>query len=317
MDQTPVYGKPVPSYPQSRAGLRQFADFQAKDAAEVASAISTISQNIRIDSLTRFRTIWLRAAALAWIDPAFFEALVNSPTNALKDKFSYIWPWEDSLTLTVRQQEEFIWVGDDWVWPSDPAKQEGLVLRVPLRGPDDARERASALAAYYEQRPSLLSDDNVDLPSSIINPMAFNFSDSLSTFMASRSRAPMPVEFSSQLSRGGRLIPEPTSFLDFQVVLIALMAKAWENKNFRDIIQQEVNVPKALNTLRGYTHPWRLNLKIANDQTATWDKIGWRNLSAHDLLLYLPVAPTKAEEQSIALATYNSTGAEFCFSCCA
>ena len=154
---------------------------------------------------------------------------------------------------------------------------------------------------------------------SLINPYAFNFSEALSAFIGSRSRAADELSFSQSRPFSGSFMPNPSSFLDFQVVLISLMAKAWENKNFREIIGNNKNITGALASIRGYAHPWRLNLRIEHDGTAKFNRDTgiWTGLSKHELMLHLPKAPTEIREQSIALATYNSTGADFCFSCCA
>ena len=100
---------------------------------------------------------------------------------------------------------------------------------------------------------------------------------------------------------------------------MSAMAKAWDNEAFGKLLLGD-DPTAALASIRGYSAPWALRLLVKNDETARWDessKEGWSALSKHELRLNLPAAPAPVADQSVALAAYNSTGAEFPFTCCA
>jgi ribosomally synthesized peptide (two-chain TOMM family) len=294
----------------------------------LASEVMTMTAQTDVDDdLMDFRTTWLRAVALAWVDPKFKAALLRrgQAQKVLEDYFQFHWPWaKNTLEFSVKEKPQFRWIGSDWCWPSQ--EEDELTLRLPVRpdAPVAKDKHAVALADYYRAKPSIFGRGGGATPqgSSLITSaaMAVNVqaTSSMSQFITARD----PLAFGGQEAPPGGYIPG--GFLDFEVVLISALAKAWENANFADLLLAPADeFPEALATIKGYQVPWRLHIKVENDRKARWtDRIGkepseWSFLSPHKLTLNLPAAPAPVTEQSIALAAYNATGAEFPFSCCA
>lgn len=273
--------------------------------------------------LIRFRTAWLRAVAVAWRDPKFAKELKHDAKAALLNKFQFKWPWPSALGFEVHVHEGLRWAGDDWVWPSD--NEDSLTLHLPIsKGrPENEAERTLALASYYAQRPSIFGiaggGGSTPRGQSLMTATGFDVTDAGGLPMSNLLLSHAPVRFSGNTPPPGGFTPSSGSFADFEVVLVSALAKAWNNDAFAELIQSDSDLQIALQTIRGYTPPWRLILKILDDKTATWNSktMTWTNLTPHVLALNLPDAPTAVSEQPIALAAYNSTGAEYPFTCCA
>lgn len=272
------------------------------------------------DQLLDFRTAWLRAVAHAWMDmKGFGKELMEHPTEAIT-KVDGAWLWEKDIELRVEKAPQLQWIGDNWVWPKDLNKEEHLTLYVPLRPNIEPEYHAAALADYYTARPSLFGNGaSPDVVSSLFDPSIFN---SWNSVLAEQIDAPLlGSRIASREPPHGGFVPNQVSFLDFGVALLSIMAKAWENENFAALIVQDENVVEALSTVRGYRPPWKLNLAIRDDEQARWHEKAvlahrWEPLRPHELVLHLPEPPQEPREQSIALAAYNATGAEFPFTCC-
>ncbi len=287
--------------------------------------------------LMTFRTTWLRAVALAWTNGTFRSALVRDPKTALSDSFGFAWPWPNVLDFEVAEQPHFKWIGDDWTWPADGEDQ--LSLRIPLEPMTNggsgapvriaASNHALALADYYAIRPSMFGTIGgggaTPRGNSLVTSAAIDLTERASLSLGDYMVAGSPVRFGGHGPPPGGFVPSAGSFMDFEVVVIAAMAKAWENAAFAQLLDADFNL--ALTTIRDYTEPWKLILKVKNDPTARWSAatVGqggkvvpskWETLSAHKLTLNLPCEPV-IKDQSVALAAYNSTGAQFPFTCCA
>jgi ribosomally synthesized peptide (two-chain TOMM family) len=294
--------------------------------------------------LMSFRTAWLRAVALAWSDKSFRGKLTGDDAiGAIEENFKFTWPWPKELEFHVERQTEFQWVGDDWVWPADEGKEDALTLRLPLkpkkvgkhqdepRDDDPAigpEERALALADYYHARPSIFGTSG--------GGGATPRGESLITAAAVETALPAlpisdytltssPIRFGGHDPPPGGFLPSAGSFTDFEVVLTAAMARAWENEAFADLLQKKTTFLAALKSIRGFTSPWKLVLKVEDDTHARWMPrrvenkkrfpSEWIGLRKHKLTLNLPKEP-EINDRSIALAAYNSTGAQFPLTCC-
>jgi ribosomally synthesized peptide (two-chain TOMM family) len=285
---------------------------------------SGIKSAVGLDGeLMSFRTAWLRAVAYCWAHQELSDKLEDDPKAFLWKMFNFDWPWKDTIDFTVNRGQGLKWCGDDWVWPSD--NEDSLLIRLPItRGPKDPGQIALALADYYAQRPSIFGTaaggGSTPRGQSLITSAGLDVTDvfglPISEFMLSSA----PVRFAGNHPPPGGFMPSSGSFADFEVVLISALAKAWNNKTFADLIQADKdNVVVALQTIRGYTSPWRLTLKIEDDDAARWDgeTLRWTTLSPHLVALNLPDRPTEINDQGVALAAYNSTGAAYPFTCCA
>ena len=134
------------------------------------------------------------------------------------------------MELTVRPEPEFIWVANNWVWPDNEQREEGLILYVPLVPPVDPLDHAAALADYYRQRPGLLVSSTSGAVSGDLNLNAFRFNDRIANEFTDRLSGAGGignVTLASQASPGRGFIPNEVDFLDFGGVLTSLMAKAW------------------------------------------------------------------------------------------
>lgn len=278
------------------------------------------------DSLMSFRTTWLRAVAHAWSDKSFKAKLLKDPMKTMGE-LELEWPWPDTLHLKVSEGTGFQWIGDEWTWPNNSDLRESLTLYVPLKPPEKIRpdEHAIALADYYDMRPTLFGTSNSLL--SQLDGCSFQTSSVLAAGLKS---APAPVArtvFSSQQQPTNGFIPSETDFPNFEVALISVMAKAWENENFRNLVETDEDASDVVSVCRGYVPPWSLTLKIRHDKSAVWgapkgkgksakQSGNWSKLTPHVLRLNLPETPRDPKECSLALAAYNATGAEFPFTCC-
>jgi hypothetical protein len=248
------------------------------------------------------------------------------------------WPWPDTLNLFVQrfgdEPEQLRWIGDDWAWCEKNA--DFLLLRLPLRPkvsaktPLDPKYFVRALADYYHQYPSIFGTvgggGGTPRGVSLVTSAALDVADapalSISDYLLSSS----PVRFGGHAPPPGGFIASAGGFLNLEVVLVSALAKAWGNLNFADLLdstkkQVTLTTPAsaltgaALSTIRGYTSPWRL---VEDDPTIQWDETsGWHDPTPHLLGLNFPEKPQSFSDLSVALASYNSTGAEFPFTCCA
>lgn len=283
------------------------------------------------DDLMEFRTTWLRAVAYAWANEEFAADLVKegNATAALHQKFGFVWKWPTTLSLKVKKETEFKWIGDDWVWPED--KEDELVLYLPLKPKIPAEKHALALADYYHSRPSMFGRGPSPSASTVLSSSGVKIQDFFAEALQQFAKTKMmpgtktaPLRISSREPPRDGFFPNHLSFLDFEVVLNSIMARAWENENFADMIVTKEHVGKAMDLIRGYKSPWKLHLMIRDDVHATWHDGGgdprrsaWKDTTPHELTLNLPAAPKVGRDQTIALAAYNATGAEFPFTCCA
>ncbi|WP_441289283.1 BMA_0021/BMA_0022 family TOMM bacteriocin [Sorangium sp. KYC3313] len=317
-----------------------------------------------MNKLMEFRTTYLRAIAEAWADPNGFgeELTGDNPTSALKDRFGYIWPWPRTCELQIaRADEEFRWIRDEWVWPRDLL--DCLTLRLPLAPKGSATRSGNrglredlhpgdysrALADYYKQRPSLFSDhwsQEYDQHGVHARSQDKGGGFDLRALLADhgelqhpgrRERGREPEESHHEGEQAGEervglhsgppaggFVPDDNSFAEFNVVLLAAMAKAWSDEGFRRALK--IDPASALQTIRGYRLPWKMSLRVEEDGAARWHRPGspldkdhpsyWDSIQPHTLMLYLPPKPSNVESESIALAVYNATGAAYPFSCC-
>ena len=272
------------------------------------------------DDLTTFRTNWLRAVAMAWADTsnAFKNKLIADPEKTLTDTFNFPWPWKDTVTFkVVEKPKDFLWVGDSWTWPRRQ-EQDKLTLVVPLQARNiQQEEHAQALAAYYAAYPSLFGGRSSAIEkagfraeSTILHP------DFVSAIRETGASA-FSATFASTSAPVDGFYPTQGSFFNFQVALLSIMAKAWENANFATLIAKAPLA--ALNSIQDYKLPWAITLQIEDDAKATWDgkTRTWSNSQPNLLQLCLPTRPATSRDQTIAIAAYNSTGAEYPFTCCA
>jgi ribosomally synthesized peptide (two-chain TOMM family) len=272
-----------------------------------------------MDKLMLFRTIYLRSVAEAWANKDFHKKLIHDPVSAMREFFGFEWPWPHVCELRVEETTQFEWIGDDWVWT--PCQGESLTLRVPLepRGIEPS-QRAMALADFYRQRSSIFTDDwdTQYGPDGPKHPEA-KHGESVST------------GFGGELGPGsgppaGGYVPGPEVFANFKVVLLAAIARAWEDSKFRRKL--ELDTATGLHAIREYELPWKLLIRVVDDVGAKWNPPGdqtkhprkhqsfWSHDKKNVLRLLLPSQPDEPACEPLALASYNATGAQFPFTCC-
>jgi ribosomally synthesized peptide (two-chain TOMM family) len=279
----------------------------------------------------QFRLLYLRAIAHAWIDPDFRKKLVDEKSAGgvvghLATRFpKEPWPWPGTVDLRIEDSPQFLWTGSQWFWPQ-PSKEDRLDeirLLVPRRpkgkngAPIPVEKHGIALADYYRVRPSLLGHG----PSVASGGGATVMIDArkLSAAGPMASLAATPLESDAAGGVVGGFIPSSGSFLDFNVALLSVIAKAWENENFAKVLV--VDPIASLQTVHQYSPPWKLDIHIQYDEHAYWDEADeqtpWHHLPQHVITLHLPEPPRDSKDHPIALAAYNATGAEYPFTCCA
>lgn len=286
-----------------------------------------------MDELTEFRMAYLRAIATAWTNPAFEKELIEGDAvGLLKRTFGYDWPWEEALDLKIIRSGNFAWTGDDWSWPEK--QKDKLTLHLPLEAREIAREHyAIALSDYYSTRPSPFGKGASPFTISQFNKIFSQVKVSAPNIFIKElfSDTPPPIEafkFPGHGHPSGGFVPSRDSFLNLGVALLSLMAKSWVNAAFRKLVDD--NTESTMGTIRGYKPPWQLTIDIEDDRearwsagheqqedgVATWIPGSWSNLKQNVLTLHLPKAPEAGRDQVIALAAYNTTGAEYPFTCC-
>lgn len=307
-----------------------------------------------VNELATFRSSWLRAIAFTWTNKEFKHELLHPPKgeDAL-DVIAKAFPslkdsqLGEAITLSVHDDPQFVWIGDGWSWvPAEESqrstpyhKSEGLTLRIPLEAPVvDAKQCAAALTDYYAIRPQLFAP--VDRPRDGHLPhiadsepadrpqpsVADRIRHSRSPIVAlARSLTPLfsgQRIFSELTPQNGHLMYGAVTFREFEIALTVVMARAWQNDEFRKLIQGPEVFREALRYAHGYTPPWLLRLDVKHDDKAEWSpRSRWTNLRRHELTLSLPQPPDrgdrgKPEDWSVALAAYNAEGAQYPFSCC-
>jgi len=301
--------------------------------------------------LIAFRTAWLRAVVRAWSDQEFRSKLLDPDRGieALEDgHYRFKWPWKEKyegedgrdkekliIDFAVTEADAFQWVGEDWVFPDDNSQEDQLELYLPI-SPEGAgvkpEQRALALADYYSVRPSIFGTTGGGGSTPRGTALVTSAGIDLTSQRPDRSiqqflLADRPIRFGGKDAPPAGFIPPAGDFLEFEVVLLSALARAWDNESFAMLLDATPagssnlfhgkNLRAVLGSIRGFVVPFRLSLSLRHDSTARWDpEKGWRNLSPHKLTLNLPAAPV-VRDQSIALAAYNSLGAEYPFSCCA
>jgi ribosomally synthesized peptide (two-chain TOMM family) len=266
--------------------------------------------------LMAFRTTYLRAIAKAWADPQFSKHLIGDPISAMRDYFDFEWPWPTMCNLEIvvpgagatpsASPGRFEWIGDEWTWSKNLL--ESLTIYVPLTPPPgEATSEATpamALADYYRQRSSMFNDHWGE-----------------TTSLEHRSMGLVTEAYHD--GSNDRYAPMEETFEGFEIVLVAAMAKAWKDPDFRQQVQ--IDSAAALQTIQGYTLPWEMIIWIKNDEKAQWTRpssphsgqSSWSfsTENKHTLKLYLPTKPKELSSEPIALAMYNATGAVYPFTC--
>ena len=276
------------------------------------------------DDLMKFRTAYLRSIALSWADEDFKRQLVSDSTSAIDVMQRYLgfdWPWPNACTLKFKSVPKFQWICDEWVWPLHLS--DHLTLYVPLdpsvyvKGETQdpptklpADQRAMALADFYRQRSALFSDG-----------WGEGWGNTGSQLEVSIKGAEGPAS----PSPAGGFYPDSSEFAAFQVALLAAIAKAWDDQEFRSLLTIDANT--ALRKVRGYELPWKMTLAIADDADARWHPplftgpmttpllSHWSFSRPNELTLNLPSKPGELQSEPVALAMYNGTGAAYPFSC--
>jgi len=124
----------------------------------------------------------------------------------------------------------------------------------------------------------------------------------------------------------GFLMPAHEEFEEFQVVVLAAMAKAWVDPEFKKRLLDETQCQAALEectrspgNLHRWTAPWKLNFVVKHDAESKWDpgRNKWKTKEKPiTLTLCLPPKPEDSKSSALALAMYNAAGAEYPFTCC-
>jgi ribosomally synthesized peptide (two-chain TOMM family) len=306
-----------------------------------------------MESLLKFRTIFLRAIAEAWLDEGFRRELTRnqpgSAIKALKTRFNFDWPWPHVCDLDVADAgDKYQWLRNGWIWSSD--LPESLTLHLPLDPyalgiPKE--HHAIALADYYRQHTAIFSDDWDALsvagstgdiartpsgvraitvaPPRLQHGSASTDDTERTPLMRSISRVPsgtrgVAIGPQSEGPIGG-FMPPNEDFAAFNVALVAAMAQAWHDKEFRALLL--IDAATALHTIRDYTIPWDFTIRINEDKKSKW--LAWTEQSGPShwafeekqiLRLNLPSRPSQVETEPVALATYNAAGSEYPFTCC-
>jgi ribosomally synthesized peptide (two-chain TOMM family) len=276
------------------------------------------------DALMRFRTAWMRAIALAWMNKTERQLIAN-PLSFLKPDG---WPAEwDRLKLQVTKEESFIWVGDTWTWVEEPepaagAQEDELQLWLPLSARIPEAQYALALSEYYKHRSSIFSKCPPDAPGRLARGasaqqfLSATLGGAHGFMMADGSR--QGVHWQPNDAPQGGFVPAYSSFANLSVALVSALAKAWTIENYKARLLQDPE--SALHSTREYSIPWKLKLHIKDDHGPKWDatKLEWdfKKERTNVLVLCLPVRPTSGSNQALALAAYNASGAEYPFTCC-
>ncbi|WP_438025729.1 BMA_0021/BMA_0022 family TOMM bacteriocin [Sorangium sp. So ce233] len=290
-----------------------------------------------MNTLMQFRVAYLSAIAAAWNDSAFHASLTASPTEVLAS-FGFDWantPWNNVCRLQIVDYAErsLEWTGSEWIWPL--ALIESLTMHLPLRPPQDpvsesgTASPAILLADYYRQHVNFFSDD--------WGKHCKNPDDSEPLEIPPHDPASRPgdegiIRLDADRPAGGLMSGEQ-EFTAFKVALLGTMAKAWSNPPFRRFLLE--SPAEALHTIRDYKMPWKMKIKIKEDQAGSWSParisshphVGgesivipsgawyWTASRRHVLTLCMPKRPTHFSDEPIALAAYNATGAAYPFTC--
>ena len=103
------------------------------------------------ESMLEFQEVYLRAVALSWKDPAFRQALLHNPEQALADYFAYRCPW--NVVLKVREAS-----GDGQGWDKEARRWKLPPVRTTFGLPAAPAidEQLVAFAAYNDAGPTYL-----------------------------------------------------------------------------------------------------------------------------------------------------------------
>ena len=247
--------------------------------------------------------------------------------------------WTSVLNLKVVQKDgqQVRWVGDDWAFPE---VDEVLVLRVPLHPPQaagaDAKKYAVALADYYNACPSIFGTPNTGNiktggvvssgasagAATIFKSMTIKLNPALQrVFAHAMSPAGSGVLFANQESLPHGFTPSALSFFDLGVVLNYVMAKAWGNAAYRHLVQVPQDTVPSFRTDHGFTPPWAIPLVIRDHAKAESKRERSKPHTRRGPQITIWCSTCRSirkrnRDWGVALAAYNSTGAQFPFTCC-
>ncbi len=266
-----------------------------------------------MDLLMDFRISYLKAISLAWNDDEFKNKLLESDnvldlfsSRGERDRFnSYQNPFSN-LIVTVSDSHEVKWddsLINNWFGPNDY-----IDIYLPEKPQNDS-DSAEALAQFYYLFPDIMGP---------IKKNGSSLDNSQGSSVLSRGSQ------SSQLGISG------DKFTDFGALMLKVISLSWENNKFLDELysasgpedakdNQRFDSSPVLSKYFAYNNPWNFNLRFRSAENFKFEEVNglkqWVNIPSNHINLWFPSAPKSEKIRPIALASYNSNGAAYPFTC--
>lgn len=242
------------------------------------------------DPFSGLRAAYLRAIARAWRDPEYaaklYRASKQERTGALavlEKDFNFKFPFEVKFAI------------DDVHPPRwDPVRTRGWIgyaddflIHLP-KPPEQPEQRASALARYYQEFPTLLG----------------------------RARGDQ------------RAAEAPDEFGEFGGITLRALALAWNSDTFAAELYKTHDARALVQDYFDYIVPWNFKLRFREHTTGSDDHwtsdersdAYWAKFPLSEITVHLPrrpdsPGPNDVQIEPIALAAYNDTGPQYPFTC--
>lgn len=270
--------------------------------------------NLEYDSLYDFRTQYLQLIAKYWAHP-----------QQVRDSYE---TWKPDCPDLPDCPGRLVWLSTE-VGAEAPVPWK-LDLKIEFfHGPTWEPERHYGRSGWIVDKEATFT---VRLPVQQLFGLANSDETQVAVALASYYRHAHalagPVEDGSK--GGGQSmygLPSMHEFEEFNSVslrLLALVVREMTESSGESRIWDQFKVGGDPNTRRmafgdllEYTLPWNMDVAFDYDTTATWcnKEQCWRGLSCSELTLRLPTPPTDLKIRPVALAGYNTTGADHPLTC--
>lgn len=241
------------------------------------------------DPFPGLRTAYLRAIARAWRDPEYVDKLLRASkeekTGALgllEKDFNFKFPFDVKFGIDDKHPPRW-----------DPLHTKGWIgyaddflIHLPKK-PASPDQRASALARYYQEYPTLLG----------------------------RARGTM------------RAAEPPDDFGEFGGITMRALALVWSSDKFAKALYQASDARAVIQDYFDYIVPWNFRLRFkeyAGGSDDHWlnEERGneyWAKFPISEITVHLPRRPDApgpdVDIEPVALAAYNDTGPQYPFTC--
>jgi len=256
------------------------------------------------NALLDFRVAYLRAVAHSWQDSEYkknmlkAENLLDFLESSKLPNLFYCNPWP-LLTIQISESQTLDWqplLRQGWIGPNDY-----IEFTLPDRPSVTDDELAEALTAYYFWFPSILGRQ-------------------------STSHDPLSIREDARRNGSGQdydIGIGGTTFENMAAFMLNVVELSWSNDVFKDeLLAADDDASGILSKYFGVNNPLNFNMKFRKDNDGVFKYIAKEQKWIVDedkqpvvVHIWYPQKPEETAQRSMAIAAYNTNGAEYPFSC--